>query len=140
MVSLGQQMWLLQLDKLTVFWYIVSNAEVAPQVNLLYGGFSEMEDSNDKLFGILSYLGILWLVGLLAGKTEFTKFHANQGLVLFIADIIVGIAAVIPFVGWFIIGPVGGIAVFVFMILGIVNAAQGNMKPLPLIGKIQIIK
>lgn len=100
-----------------------------------------MEDSNDKLFGILSYLGILWLVGLLAGKTEFAKFHANQGLVLFIADIIVvGIAAVIPFVGWFIIGPVGGIAVFVFMIMGIVNAAQGQMKPLPIIGKIQILK
>lgn len=99
-----------------------------------------MEDSNDKLFGVLSYLGILWLVGLLAGKTEFAKFHANQGLVLFIADIIVGIAAVIPFVGWFIIGPVGGIAVFVFMIMGIVNAAQGQMKPLPIIGKIQILK
>ena len=99
-----------------------------------------MEDSNDKLFGILSYIGILWLVGLLAGKTEFAKFHANQGLVLFIAGIIIGAASAIPIVGWFIIAPVGSIATLVFAIMGIVNAAQGQMKPLPLIGKFQIIK
>ena len=43
-------------------------------------------DSNDKVFGILSYIGILWIVGLAAGKTPFAKFHANQGLVLFLAD------------------------------------------------------
>lgn len=133
-------MWLLRLDKPAVFWYIVSNAEVAPQVNLFYGGFSEMEDSNDKLFGILSYFGILWLIGLLAGKTEFAKFHANQGLVLFIASAIIGVVGVIPIVGWFIVAPVGGIATLVFAIMGIVNAAQGQMKPLPLIGKFQIIK
>ena len=42
-------------------------------------------DSNDKVFGILSYIGILWIVGLAAGKTPFAKFHANQGLVLFLA-------------------------------------------------------
>ena len=99
-----------------------------------------MEDSNDKLFGILSYIGILWLVGLLAGKTEFAKFHANQGLVLFIAGIIIGAASAIPIVGWFVIAPVGSIATLVFAIMGIVNAAQGQMKPLPLIGKFQIIK
>lgn len=99
-----------------------------------------MEDSNDKLFGVLSYFGILWLVGLLAGKTEFAKFHANQGLVLFIASAIIGVVGVIPIVGWFIVAPVGGIATLVFAIMGIVNAAQGQMKPLPLIGKFQIIK
>ena len=99
-----------------------------------------MEDSNDKVFCILSYFGILWLVGLLAGKTEFAKFHANQGLVLFIAGLIIGAASAIPFVGWFIIAPVGSIATLVFAIMGIVNAAQGQMKPLPVIGKFQIIK
>ena len=99
-----------------------------------------MDNSNDKLFGILSYLGILWLVGLLAGKTEFTKFHANQGLVLFIAGVIIGAASAIPFVGWFVIAPLGSIATLVFAIMGIVNAAKGEMKPLPVIGKFQIIK
>lgn len=91
-----------------------------------------MEDSNDKLFGILSYLGILWLVGLLAGKTEFSKFHANQGFVLWLAGII---CAAVPFVGW-----ACEIVVFVFMIMGIVNVCNGEMKELPLIGKLHILK
>ena len=45
-------------------------------------------DSNDKIFGILGYIGILWLIPLCAGKTEFCRFHANQGLVLFLACIV----------------------------------------------------
>ena len=61
-------------------------------------------DSNDKVFGILSYIGILWIVGLAAGKTPFAKFHANQGLVLFLAEIVIGIAggilSFIPFIGF----------------------------------------
>ena len=45
---------------------------------------------NDKLFGILAYLGILFLVPLLAAKdSKFAQYHANQGVVLFIADIAV---------------------------------------------------
>lgn len=99
-----------------------------------------MEDSNDKVFGILSYFGILWLIGLLAGKTEFAKFHANQGLVLFIAGIIIGAVSAVPIVGWFIVAPLGSIATLVLAIMGIVNAAKGEMKPLPVIGKFQIIK
>lgn len=99
-----------------------------------------MEDSNDKVFGILSYFGILWLIGLLAGKTEFAKFHANQGLVLFIAGLIIGAVSAIPILGWFIVAPLGSIATLVLAIMGIVNAAKGEMKPLPVIGKFQIIK
>lgn len=91
-----------------------------------------MEDSNDKLFGILSYIGILWLVGILAGKTEFTKFHANQGFVLWLAGIV---CAIVPFLGWLC-----EIAVFVFMIMGIINVCNGEMKELPLIGKLRILK
>lgn len=104
-------------------------------------------DSNDKVFGALGYVGILFLIPLLAGKSEFTRFHANQGLVLFLAEIVIGIVAgiisVIPFVGWIIGGILSGVvglASLIFMILGIVSAAQGEMKPLPVIGGIKIIK
>lgn len=82
-----------------------------------------MEDSNDKLFGILSYIGILWLVGLLAGKTEFAKFHANQGFLSWIVGFI-------PFVGW--------AASLVFMIMGIINVCNGEKKELPIIGKFHV--
>lgn len=43
---------------------------------------SSTSDQNDKIFGVLAYIGILWLVPLLAApKSKFAKYHANQGLV-----------------------------------------------------------
>ena len=71
---------------------------------------------------------------------------ANQGLVLFLAEIVIGIAggilSVIPFIGFIgaIVSGLGSLASLVLMILGIVNVAQGEMKPLPVIGGITIIK
>lgn len=108
------------------------------------GGF--IMDSNDKVFGVLAYIGILFLVPLLAGKTEFTRFHANQGLVLFLAELVLSVAGTvlsfIPFVGFVgvIITSLIGVVSLVFMIIGIVNAAQGQMKELPVIGSIKLIK
>ena len=98
----------------------------------------------NKLLAAISYIGILFLVPLLAAKDDaFARYHANQGLVLFIANIAAAIAG-------FILGfnPVNGIivawiiriALLVLMILGIINALKGEMKPLPLIGGIEIIK
>ena len=56
-----------------------------------------------------------------------------------LAGIALGIIAIIPVVGT-IVAAVGSIATFVFAILGIINAVKGEMKPLPLIGGIEIIK
>ena len=110
-----------------------------------------MEDSNDKVYGILSYIGFLVLVPLLAGKTQFARFHANQGLVLFIADIILGVLigittgvlallGVVGLVLGSIVSGVLGLCIFVMVIMGIINAANGEMKPLPVIGGIKLIK
>lgn len=101
-------------------------------------------DPNDiqqnKVMAVLAYFGFLFLVPLLAApNSRFARFHANQGLVLFLAEIALGIITVIPFVGW-IIGSLGELAALVFAIIGIVHAANGEVKELPLIGKIQIIK
>lgn len=86
----------------------------------------------NKIFAILAYIGILWLVGLLAAKdSKFARFHVNQGIVLFIAALL----SVIPIIGW-----IWSMVVFVFAIIGIVNAATGKAKELPLIGGIKIIK
>ena len=94
----------------------------------------------NKVFAILAYLGILFIVPLLAAKeSPFAMYHANQGLVLFLVAIALGIVTMIPVLGW-IVGAVGWIAHIVFMIMGIINAANGQMKPLPLIGGISILK
>ena len=95
---------------------------------------------SNKLMAAISYIWILFLVPLFAAKDDaFARFHANQGLLLFLASIALGIIAIIPFIGA-IISAIGGIVTFVFMILGISNALKGEMKPLPLIGGIVIIK
>lgn len=97
---------------------------------------------NDKLYGVLAYIGILFLVPLLAAKdSKFAMYHANQGLVLFIFEVVVGVVGgILPFVGWFLIVPIGSLVGLIFAIMGIINAAKGEMKPLPLIGGIIIIK
>ena len=93
-----------------------------------------------KVTSIFAYLGIIfWLIAFLAGDKEGAKFHLNQGLVLFICGVVGGIVAVIPFVGW-ILSCVISIALLVFMIMGIVSACKDEEKPLPLIGKIQLLK
>ncbi len=68
------------------------------------------------------------------------KYHSNQGLILLIYSILVSILGMIPYLGWFIIWPVGYIFMLVCLILGIVNAVNGHLKPLPLIGGITLIK
>jgi uncharacterized membrane protein len=93
-----------------------------------------------KVWAIIGYLGILFLVPLLAKKdNKFALYHAKQGLILFIAEIVIWVVAFIlmfiRFVGW-AIAAILWIAILVLFIIGIVNAATGKYKALPLIGQI----
>ena len=97
---------------------------------------SEKDVEENKVWAAVGYLGILFLLPLLAKKdSPFAQYHGKQGLGLFIAGIIVGVASAIPFIGWFVLAPVGGILLVVMFIIGLVNALGGKMKPLPIIGK-----
>jgi uncharacterized membrane protein len=87
------------------------------------------------LTAILSYIGILFLVPLLACKDNaFAQFHARQGLILFIAEVATMLIAWIPFLGWFV-GMIAWIIWVVLSIIGIVNVLNGKQVPLPIIGK-----
>jgi uncharacterized membrane protein len=108
-------------------------------------------DSEDieqnKVFAVLAYLGILFLVPLLAApNSRYARYHTNQGIVLFIATVVVTgafyVLAHIPVLGRVLGlgGTVTWIVAFVFMILGILNAAGGKRQPLPLLGGIQLLK
>lgn len=106
--------------------------------------FDAADVNANKGMSILAYLGILFLVPLLAcPNSKFAKFHANQGLVLFIADIIYGAicatVGLIPVIGW-LVDLVLGLAILACIILGIINTANGKAKELPFIGGITILK
>lgn len=101
---------------------------------------NEQGDSNKKLYCILAYIGILWLIGLIQlPKDEDVKFHVNQGIVLSIAMVALSIIAIIPVIGW-IVSAVGWIGILVLAIMGIIAANNGERKELPLIGKIKILQ
>lgn len=98
----------------------------------------------NKAFAILSYIGPLFIIGLIAApNSKFTRFHANQGLVLFILEILFGIATkiflFIPIVS-ILVNSVTGLISFLYIVIGVYNSASGRAKELPLIGGISIIK
>ncbi len=89
---------------------------------------------------VLAYL-LFFLPLVVDGNKEVHKFHANQGLVLLIFCIGIGIVGtIIPILGWLIILPVGELFCLIVAIIGMINAANNQMKELPLIGKIKILK
>ncbi len=95
----------------------------------------EKKEKGKDLIAILSYIGILFLVPLLASKDNaFAQFHAKQGLVLFIAEIATSLVARIPFIGWFI-GMTVWVIWLVLSIIGIINVVNGKQVSLPVIGK-----
>ncbi len=114
--------------------------------------FDSADISNNKALSILSYINILFIIPLIAApQSKFAKFHANQGLILFLFEVVIscvgGIVSSIAFMVWEFLGTlvagvlsIVGIVTFIFMIIGIINAAQGKAKELPIIGGFRFIK
>ncbi len=102
-------------------------------------GFDPSDIEANKGMAIVAY--ILFFVPLIAAKNSpFAMYHANQGLTLFLAFAICNVVlGILPFIGWFLL-PLVNLALVVLMVLGIVNAAQGQAKPLPVIGAYTLIK
>ena len=123
----------------------------------------ETQDAQDnKVMGILSYLGILCLVPFFTKKdSPFAMFHSKQGVnlcLLWVANYILslilglikfttteyywGVGVEVKKTPWFItmITSVIFIGIAVLAVIGIINAVKGEKKELPLIGGIQIIK
>jgi len=98
----------------------------------------DIEDN--KMIAALAYL--LFFLPLVAiPNSAFGKFHANQGLILLLLSLAISVVGgMIPFIGWFIIAPIGGLLCLVLFILGVINALNGTEKELPLIGTIRILK
>jgi uncharacterized membrane protein len=97
--------------------------------------FVVVDPQKDKNMAIVAY--ITWIGFIIAMVSDsknstFTKFHLNQALILNIASI------VCPFIP--LVGALLGIAVFVFWIMALISAVNGEMKSLPLIENIKIIQ
>lgn len=96
--------------------------------------FSPDDVQQNKAIVIISLIfSILFFLPLVAcPQSQYGRFYANQGLLLFIAFTVCGL---IPFLGWLC-----DIVVLVFWIMELVGAAQGEAKRCPIFGGIEIIK
>ncbi len=94
-----------------------------------------------KVQSILSYLGILWLVAFFVGndqRNDLSTYHLRQGLGLLILAILFNtiagiIVSIIPSIAFLL--SITSIAFLIWMVLGIIAAANEVKKPLPFIGK-----
>ena len=87
---------------------------------------------------ILAYIrGLLLIPRFLAKESKFAKFHVNQGILVFIMGFIVWLFSMVNhgLITWIL-----EVIVLVFAIIGIINAAGGKAKELPLVGKFRILK
>ena len=105
-----------------------------------------------KGMAVLAYFGILVLIPMFAAKQDpFARYHANQGLVLFIltmissvlSNVLTSILIEISPVLTLVVSGLFGILTLIFCIfalVGIIHAVKGQTKPLPLIGGIKLLK
>lgn len=101
--------------------------------------FAAQDIADNKVMAILAYISWLVLVPLFAAKTsKFARFHSNQGIILAICELICWILFRIPIIKWF--AWLAELVVFVLAVIGVVNAAKGEAKELPFVGKFNIIK
>ena len=102
-------------------------AESTRQVN-----FTPEDVNNGKTMAIISYL--IFFIPLLMDdmkRNNYVMYHTEQATVLLIVNILAGIIGTIT-CG---IGLILYIPWIIFLIMGIMNAAKGECKPLPLIGQ-----
>lgn len=93
----------------------------------------------NKVFAVLAYIGILVLIPIFGAKdSKFARFHANQGLVLFLAEIVFSSVAGIIFRKWAV--ELFGLVFLALAILGVAYALQGKAKELPVLGNIKLLK
>lgn len=98
---------------------------------------------DQKTIGWVSYITLIgWIIafvsyGSSADKSSLAKFHLRQSFGLFVTGIALYMTVfilifIVPFI--FFLYPFVGIALFIFWILGLIAAINGEEKPVPLLG------
>jgi uncharacterized membrane protein len=89
--------------------------------------------SNAQLIAIVSYLTLIgWIISFVLyqnDKSELAIYHIRQSLGILILGIVGWVVFWIPIIGW-----AAGIFLFVLWLMGLIYAAQGEARPVPLLG------
>ncbi len=115
------------------------NSENQELIEVQENVFTQEDIEKNKTMAGLSYF-LFFLPLIVCPESQYAKFHANQALLLLITGIAGNvILGIIPIIGWMLM-PIFGIAILILGIMGIINGFGGKAKPLPVIGKITILK
>jgi len=91
-----------------------------------------------KTIAIIAYITIIGLlIAIILNnekKNSFATFHIRQGLGIGLSQLVIGMIAIIPFLGWLIF-IVGSLLLLIMWITGLFNALNGKEKPVPILGK-----
>lgn len=89
--------------------------------------------SDERIFAALSYVAFLFILTIITKpRSEYCRFHAKQGMVLFLITIVVlMVLATIPF-----IGSLFTLALFALYVLALYRAYRGDRWKIPFIGDI----
>ena len=122
-----------------------SKETIDPEI-VLNDDFDKDDIEKNKVIALFSYISFLFIIPLIvAPNSKYAKFHINQGIILFIADVILeGIGKLLDYfdlgIASGIAEGIAGVGLVVLMIMGIVNAVNGRAKRLPIIGKFNLFK
>jgi len=98
---------------------------------------TENSSNNGKTVGLIAYFTLIgWIIALVMhnkDKTEFGAFHIRQVLGIMVTGIALSIVASI--IGVSIISMAVNIVIFALWIIGLIGAAQGEQKPVPVLGE-----
>ena len=99
----------------------------------------------DRTVAILTYVTIIgFIIAIVmhsSKKTALGAYHLRQGLGLFITALVIWIPcmiiSVIPVVNlaMVVVGPAVMIGLFVFWVMGLIAAVNGQQKPMPVVGE-----
>ena len=102
--------------------------------------FAQDDVRRNRWISIPAYLPPLFLIPLLARKeSAYARYHANQGILLLVFQLIALLLFLVPVVGKFACAVLLVISA-AMSIYGMINAARGKAKELPFVGRYRVLK
>ncbi len=98
------------------------------------------EAEDYRVLTALSYLSLifLFLTLILGGDSNYVRKHANQAVALNLWFLLCYLCCIVPILGW-IVGGIGSIAGFVFVIICLTRALRYDFYEIPITGKWNIV-
>lgn len=107
-----------------------------------------MDTPKSKTLAVIAYLTwIGWIIALVLRSDreeykdcEFTRRHINQAFFINVFGLMGGILIGLPIPGHLMVSGAVYTIQFVLWMIGLIRAATGVWKPLPIVGEIDLIK